>query len=270
MKDTILGYEVIYKYKDSGQRKVYRVKDDTYGQCILKSGKCLSSNSMERMKRETSILKSINSESFPKNYDFKYDEMGNFTIIEEYIESKSLNEIITEFKGEEKKSFQFLIEIVDALNELWRRRVVHRDLKPDNILVKNNMKPVIIDLGIARALDEKSLTMTIQQNGPCTPIYASPEQWNNKKNDIDIRTDFYSLGIIVAEMILGKHPFSPDIVGEGISIMENLSKDRYKLQCGEIKISEQAEILIRKLLSRQPYQRIRNPDILKERIMKLI
>ena len=52
------------------------------------------------------------------------------------------------------------------------------------------------------------MTNTIQASGPCTPIYASPEQLANKKQSIDIRTDFYSLAIIISELIIGEHPFS--------------------------------------------------------------
>lgn len=270
MKKETLGYEILYKYKESGQRKVYRINHNIYGECILKIGKCLSSNSMERMKRETEILRSIDSESFPRNYDFKYNENGEFLIIEEYIKSRPLQEVIDIFKGNEKKSFSFLLEIVDGLDKLWKMRVVHRDLKPENILVKDNIKPVIIDLGIARVLDEKSLTLTIQPNGPCTPIYASPEQWENDKESIDMRTDFYSIGIIVAEMILGEHPFSPKVVGEGISILENLSKNKYKLQYEGITLSKEGESLINRLLKRRPYERIRNSAILRKQVNEII
>lgn len=270
MEERILGYRVIEKYKDSGQRKVYRIENEIYRECILKTGQCFSLSAMERMKRETEILRSINSNSFPQNYDFKQDEKGNFIIFEEYIESKSLNDIIKQFKGNEKKSFEFLLKVIDGLNKLWEKRIVHRDLKPDNILVRSNMEPVIIDLGIARALDEKSLTLTIQQNGPCTPVYGSPEQRRNDKDNIDIRSDFYSLAIIVSEMILGKHPFSPDVVGVGMSTLENLTNNKYELQYENIQISEKAQIFINKLLNVQPYNRIRNYKILRNRILELI
>lgn len=270
MEEFIIGNKIVHKYKESGQRKVYKIKNDTYGECILKMGRCMSSNAMERMKRETEILRSLDSKSFPKNYDFKYDLNGNFIILEEYINSESLSDIIKEFEGDEKKSFKFLLDIVDGLNELWKKRIVHRDLKPDNILVREDMKPVIIDLGIARALDEKSLTLTIQQNGPCTPIYASPEQWGNDKEHIDIRSDFYSLAIIVSEMILGKNPFSPEVVDEGISILENLTNNKFKLSYKDIEISEKGKKFIEKLLNRQPYNRIRSYKILRERIIELI
>ena len=79
--------------------------------------------------------------------------------------------------------------------------------------------------------------------GPCTPVYAAPEQLSNNKSIIDARTDFFALGIIALELYLGVHPFDPSFVGNQYSIVENilqnkfiLEKDNVSCHCCPIKI----------------------------------
>ncbi|MBS5822255.1 MAG: serine/threonine protein kinase [Clostridium argentinense] len=261
---------ILEKYKESGQKEVIRINHPIFNECILKKGKCYSQNSLDRIKREVDILKEINSPFFPKNYQFEFNNLGEFIIIEQYIDSETLTQCKDNYIGDEKKALELFKQLIDGLEIIWDKRIIHRDLKPDNILIVNGGRPVIIDLGIARVLDEKSLTNTIQASGPCTPIYASPEQLANKKQSIDIRTDFYSLAIIISELIIGEHPFSPMVVGEGIGIMDNLINNRYRLEFNNIKITEKTKCLIDRLLKKEPYQRIRNSLKLKEAINDIL
>lgn len=263
-------YEILEKYKESGQKEVLRINHPIFNECILKKGKCHSQNSLDRIKREVNILKEINSTFFPKNYEFDFNSSGEFIIIEEYINSKTLTECKKEYVGNEKKALELFKQLIDGLEIIWNKRIVHRDLKPDNILILDDGKPVIIDLGIARVLDEKSLTNTIQLSGPCTPVYASPEQLSNNKQSIGVRTDFYSLAIIISELILGEHPFSPIVVDEGMGIMDNLINNRYRLEFNNIKITEETKCLINRLLKKEPYQRLRNSSKLKEAIDEIL
>ncbi|QNO14158.1 serine/threonine protein kinase [Alkalicella caledoniensis] len=265
-----IDFEVIEKYKQSGQKEVYRINHQLFGECIFKKGKCLSKTSLERIKREVNILSELDSKYFPKNYEFQLWPTGEFIMFEEYISSKTLTECKADFKGDEKRVVSLMIEIIDGLELIWKKKIVHRDLKPDNILIKANEKPVIIDLGIARVLEDKSLTLTAHMNGPCTPIYASPEQIDNKKNSIDIRSDFYSLAIIMAELILGEHPFSPAVVGQGMSTFENMLHNKYRLEYENIGLSEVTGNLVNKLLNREPFQRLRTVGLLKEYLNKCL
>lgn len=270
MENNYINYPILQKYKESGQKQVFRIIHPIYGECIMKNGKCFSAMSLERIKREVNILKEIDSAYFPKNYEFNYSNTGEFTIFEEYINSKTLSEVKEEYKGDESKALRLLLSLINGLEIIWKKKIVHRDLKPDNILILPNGNPVIIDLGIARVLDEKSLTLTIQQNGPCTPVYASPEQIQNKKNSIDVRSDFYSLAIILAELIIGEHPFSVSVVGNGMSTFDNLLHNRYKLQSKHVIISEQTTGLLEKLLRTEPYERLRGIKQFRDKIHEIL
>lgn len=261
-------YEIIENLKPGGQKKVFLIQHNQYGKCVLKVGKCSSMSGLERIKREVEILKTIDSPYFPKNYEFSFTENGEFQIVEQYIQSRTLSDCKDYFTDEITIANLFL-ELIDGFKLLWNKKIVHRDIKPDNILIKPDLRPVIIDLGIARDLQGKSLTQTILQRGPCTPIYASPEQLDNDKESIDMRTDFFALGIIMAELFLKAHPFSPELVGKGMSIVENISSGNYKLTSSRTMSIEYQQI-ITKLLQAKPYNRYRTYQKLQQDLLKLV
>ncbi len=101
------------------------------------------------------------------------------------------------------------LSLVDAVGHIAARGLVHRDLKPDNIMFRTTGgEPVIVDFGLVRDLNQYSLTKTWFPRGPGTPYYAAPEQLNNEKSLIDWRADQFSLGVVLAFCGLGRHPFS--------------------------------------------------------------
>lgn len=242
---------------DGGQRKTFKATHPNYGSVVLKTGNYESLASLERIKREIECLRSIDSTYFPKNYEFTIcPNNREYLIIEEYIKSKQLSEI-KNYYNSEQKIIKLLKELILGLQILWSKRIVHRDIKPDNILITAEFRPKIIDLGIARFLDLESLTKTIYVSGPCTPVYASPEQLLNKKQFIDMRTDFFCIGIILLELHLGFHPFNPLKVGNELSIPDNIVRGLYVSPSYKT-TTTQFEYLINKLLKPQPFQRFRH------------
>jgi len=102
------------------------------------------------------------------------------------------------------------LSLADALDHLRNRNLVHRDIKPANILFRTIDTAVLTDFGIVRMLDAPSLTHDFLPQGPGTPLYASAEQLLNEKELIDWRTDQFGLALVLAEGVLGCHPFSPE------------------------------------------------------------
>jgi len=267
--DITNDIKIIKPLKEGGQKKVYLAESSKFGRVVYKIGQCQSVSGLERIKREVELLRNICSPYFPQNYDFKYDSKGKFQILEEYIESSSLGECI-EYYNSESKIIIFTLGLINGMKLLWDNRIVHRDLKPDNILIKKNYEPVIIDLGIARDLDGSSLTKTILQRGPCTPVYASPEQLKNMKDCIDLRSDLFSIGIIISELFLKEHPFHPNVVGEGLGIVENIETGKYSLEHDNKKMSSQFENIVKKLLEEKQYNRYRTYIKLEEELNKIL
>lgn len=245
--------------KAGGQKSVYRFDHPHHGNCVIKIGAVHSANQYERIRREVETLKEIDSYYYPKIYEFKKLQEGEFLIIEEYIESKPLSEMLTQF-SDARTIASLGMELVRGLEILWNKRIVHRDLKPDNILILHDGSPRIIDLGIARLLDSETLTQSYAFLG--TRAYAAPEQIANAKA-VDMRADQFNLGIILAQLMnKGVHPFDPKIVGGG-SYVENISTGNWDRQivdrCPDAGLGK----IVSKLLGDQPYKRYRASQQLK-------
>jgi len=162
----------------------------------------------ERFEREVKICESFNYlEGIPRIN--RIEVFGADTIIlEEFIEGHDLSEIAINYQGDAKKVLRLVREIILILTPIWETRYVHRDLKPQNIRIRPDGSPVVLDFGIARALDEESLTVTGGQ--PLSWLFASPEQYNGQKVFISYRTDFFCLGIIAFYLYTNSLPFGKD------------------------------------------------------------
>ena len=251
--------QILRPIKEGGQKEVYEAEHPDLGKVAYKTGTVRSLSAMERIKRESLLLNDINNRAFPKNHSFETDTDGlTFHIIEEYIEGETLGVCAHRFRSE-NPIIQLLLELLNALELIWDRRVIHRDLKPDNLMIRNDGSLVVIDLGIARFLDLTSLTDSLGLHGPCTPAYAAPEQLRNDKDLIDVRTDFFSMGTVLAELALGHHPFDPRFVGNDVGIVENILTGNYTRISETKGFSSQFIYLIDRLLKVRQYQRFRRP-----------
>lgn len=261
-QDVLNAYPGNTLLKLGGQKVVYHATHPSYGEVVIKIGQYSSAQSLERIKREVALLKDIDSEYYPKNYDFEILTSARFLIIEEYIPSQPLTNCFADFR-QPKDVLELISHLVTGLKIIWDKRVVHRDMKPDNILIRPNGPPKIIDLGIARLLDLESLTRTLAMKGPCTPFYAAPEQLQNRKTEINFRADLFSLGIIMLQLLLGgEHPFDPVVVGSGASIVENILRDNWARQSLNNLDLAGLQTVLTKLLGHEPYHRYRKDDLL--------
>jgi len=262
--------KILDELPHGGQKSVYLASHPEYGKVVVKKGKITSFTSLERIKREVELLSELDSKYFPKQYHFNIDlKTQEFEIVEDYIEGVVLREQMTHTKST-NEIFGLLQKLIKGLSIIWDKNVVHRDLKPENIIIRPNGEPCIIDLGIARFLDLESLTKTISPFGPCTPIYAAPEQLTNNKNQIDPRTDFFSLGIIALELYLGVHPFSLECVGGKFSIVENIMQNNYSTNCKMTNSCVEIEEFALKTLQTQSYNRFRNYRLFNDFIKKYL
>jgi serine/threonine-protein kinase len=186
--------------KQGGQKTVFLVNIEG-----VKYALKLIHNSDERFNREVDICKKYSEKGgIPKI--LQIDIIGSQTIIlEEYIIGNDLFDIKDNYFGNEVVILKLLHDICKILLPIWYDQYVHRDLKPQNIRIKNDGLPIVLDFGIARALNEESLAMTGDQ--PLSYMFASPEQYAGRKNLISYRTDFFCLGIIAYFLYTGKYPF---------------------------------------------------------------
>jgi len=259
--DILASFENPVLLKKGGQKVVYQAKDRVHGPVVVKIGNYSSDSTLERIKREVQLLKEIDSIYYPRNYDLIITKDNRFIIIEEFVEAQPLTAYLEKFDTP-KSVMQFGYHLASGLKVLWDRPTAHRDIKPDNILLASSGYPKIIDLGIAKIPELDSLTGTYLMRGPCTPAYASPEQLKNRKAQIDYRTDQFSMGITLLQLLLkGKHPFHPALVG-GTSIDSNILTNNWYRHALEQPALISLKSLITTLLEPEPFGRYKNTSAL--------
>lgn len=264
IKDFLSKCSNIKSLADGGQKRVFSAVHPNYKDIVIKYGKYGVVSGLERISREVTLLGELESHYYPKQFEFIVEPLSSeFLIVEEKLNAVELSDVTGKFSTD-GEILELLIELVTALDILWSRNVVHRDLKPQNILITPDCKPRIIDLGIARFLDEASLTKTIAVMGPATPMYAAPEQLENRKNSINHRSDFFNLGILTGALMLGHHPFDPKFLNNQSSFVENIITGRYVVP--DSSRSEILNIFVKTSLEVKPYRRFRTPRCLKKHL----
>lgn len=143
--------------------------------------------------------------------DIVVDNLAYLYITEEYLSGGTLTSIIQTRPLERAEVINFGSQLIDAVSHLYDLDLVHRDIKPDNLLFRNPQEIVISDFGLVRDLSAATLTAKWFSNGPGTPFFASPEQLKNEQSLIKWWSDQFAIGIVLAFSIYGEHPY--DIKG---------------------------------------------------------
>ena len=203
-------YEIIEELGKGGMGRVYRVEDKKIKKEIalklIKPEIASDKKTIERFKNELTTARDITHKNVCRMYDLG-EEKGRHYITMEYVSGQDLKGIIHQMgQLTVGKAISIAKQICDGLAEAHSLGVVHRDLKPNNIMIDRGGNAKIMDFGIARAVKGKSITGSGVMIG--TPQYMSPEQVEGKV--VDKRSDIYSLGIILYEMLTDRVPFEGD------------------------------------------------------------
>jgi len=203
-------YEIIEELGKGGMGRVYRVEDKKLDQEValklIKHEIANDKKNIERFRNELKLARKIRHKNVCGMFDLGETEGAHF-ITMEYIDGEDLKSMIRMIgKLSTGKAILIAKQVCEGLTEAHGLGVVHRDLKPSNIMIDKFGNAKIMDFGIARSLKAKGITGTGVMIG--TPEYMSPEQVEAK--DIDQRSDIYSLGIIMYEMLTGNPPFEAE------------------------------------------------------------
>jgi serine/threonine protein kinase len=160
----------------------------------------------ERFKNEASMLSQLHHPNIVQLYDYVEMDDGIFLVME-YAEGQPLDEYIEKVTGPipEEKALPLFAKILDGVAYAHKKNVVHRDIKPSNIIVNAEGKVKILDFGIAKIIGDSNHKLTKTGTKLGTVLYMSPEQV--KGQGLDLRTDIYSLGITLFEIVTGRCPF---------------------------------------------------------------
>lgn len=201
--------------------------------------------------REVAALKKIDHPQVVKFYEsgiFADKGFDYFYIVMDFVEGDKLSTYIG--TGDEKTIVDIIKSIISTLDFVHKKGILHRDLKPDNIVVTRGGKPVLLDFGLSKLIDYTSIIQTGEHVG--TFHYMSPEQISDSKN-IDSRSDYFSIGTILYQLLTGILPFDAPNLPALIFQIQN----RYPRTPSDVNpsISNQVENIILKLLEKQPHAR---------------
>ena len=152
--------------------------------------------------------------------------------------------------------------LISAVSHIASHGLVHRDIKPQNILFRKDQEaPILTDFGIVRDLNADSETLSWLQSGPCTPQYGAPEQLRNEKRLIDWRTDQFAIGTTLSYAFLGFHPYDAGS-GDVIDTINNVARRGPISQRFLDQITEANLVMLAPMVAQYPAQRVRTPDAL--------
>lgn len=211
--------------KKGGQKEVYTADHDQHGKVVFKKVFPIN-DSLARTKREIRAVSLLGDSNFiPKiiGHNCEEESPDFIWIIEQFIPGANLRDIL-----DTGRTFS-INEIVNFLNTMLGiavlsegNNLVHRDIKPDNIILDDNGNFWLLDFGIARHLDLESITDSRDSFGLFTVGYASSEQFRNLKRMIDIRADLFSIGVVCHEMIKGENFYTKDVDNDIFKVIKKL------------------------------------------------
>jgi serine/threonine-protein kinase PpkA len=251
VKLDVAGYKVLRKIGEGGMSRVFLAERESDGlQLVLKMldpRLAADPASRARFVREYKIIQRIQNEHVVMIFDQGFTSDTPWLAME-YFPGGDLEERIRNGISS-MGSLKILVQLAEALDAVHSAGVVHRDLKPQNIMFRANHRPAILDFGLAREIDA---TSTLTQKGMvmATPLYMSPEQCLGHTHDE--RGDLYAAGVILYEMLTGKHAYEGD----------NASALAYQHVHGEIprlpKRLAGYQPLVDRLLAKRPEERFQS------------
>jgi len=260
-------YQVIEELGLGGMGRVYKVLDKTVDEKValklLNPDIAAQEQTIERFRNELKMARKISHRHVCRMYDLSEAEGMPF-ITMEYIAGEDLKSLIKR-AGQISvgKAINLTQQVLEGLDEAHRMGVVHRDLKPQNIMIDMDGNAKITDFGIARSTKTKGLTGTGIIIG--TPEYMSPEQVEGKP--VDQRSDLYSLGIILYELVTGKLPFEGD-TPLSVAVKHKIEEPRAPQEINAL-IPKDLNRVILKCMAKDRKQRYQNTQELLSDLKKI-
>ena len=224
---TLGPYRVLDKLGEGGMGEVYLAHDSALDRKvalkILPSEFAADEDRMDRFVREARSASALNHPNIITIYEIG-ESNGTHFIATEFIDGKTLTELARSQALDYRFVLDVAIQVVSALDDAHSAGIVHRDIKPDNVMVRSNGLAKLLDFGIAKLsapTDPGDDTATVLQSRTHagmllgTPQFMSPEQARGLR--VDHQTDIFSLGVVLHHMLSGQSPFAGDTVSDALA-----------------------------------------------------
>jgi|GEM_PF-1220558 len=261
-------YEIISEVARGAMGIVYRARhkrlDRVVALKVLLSGEHASEGEIRRFTREAQALARLKHPNIVPIYDI--GEVGGrhfFTM--DFVEGTTLSKVLLERQLTATESLGIMEQIADAVSAAHGRGVIHRDVKPSNIMLDPEGGVHIMDFGLSKssAADSKH---TRDGTTIGTPAYMSPEQAKGEISRVDERSDVYSMGAVLYEMLAGRPPFGGTNLLE--IVLAVISEDPPRLRAVNPRVPRELEIIVQKAMEKSPERRYRTAGELRDEIRR--
>jgi serine/threonine-protein kinase len=270
---TKLGHFIIKNFiGGGGMGRVYLANDTALDRNVaikvLPRQRANDSSIVARFMNEAKSAARLNHEHVAQVY-FAGEQAGIPFIVFEYVEGTNVRTMVDDFDAFPlPQALNYLIQVSHALAHAAEHGVVHRDVKPSNILITKEGRAKLIDMGLARLLDPSESQNDLTASGVTlgTFDYISPEQARDPRN-ADIRSDIYSLGCTFFFMLSGRPPFPEGTVLQ--KLLQHQGDEPPDIRSFQQNIPAEVALLIQKMMAKDPRQRFQTPAVLIEALVNV-
>ena len=278
---TMLGrYEIVRMLGSGGMGEVYLAKDGQLGRKVaikvLNERYETDGSNVERFIQEAKAASALNHPNILTIHEIG-ETAGSHYIVSEFIDGKTLREIIASRRLNLSKVIDISIQIAGALSAAHAARIIHRDIKPENIIVRDDGYVKVLDFGLAKlmpqqpsfvGLEEETVRQNLTAEGLIlgTVSYMSPEQAKGER--VDERTDLFSLGIVIFEMVTGRTPFAGASMPEALANLIKTDPVPLSTFATDV-LPDELQRIITKVLCKNPDERYQSANELVAELKEL-
>ncbi|MGL5957229.1 MAG: protein kinase domain-containing protein [Phocaeicola sp.] len=255
----ILNYTIVSVIGKGGMGTVYLAEHKyiKLQKAAIKviNGGMVNSFTRQRLAEEAEYLARLNHNHIVRFLNYHIDESNSVYLIMEYAEGITLDKFINEVSGliVENRIYPFFAPILDAVGYAHKHGVIHRDLKPNNIIITQEESAKILDFGIACIMNKEGDENPEEKLIMGTPAYMSPEQVKGEK--LDARSDIYSLGVLLYQMLTGNAPYDTTTLSEYDINKKVVEESLPKMSLYYKYISEKLQKIVDKATAKNPKER---------------
>ena len=269
----ILNYTIISLIGQGGMGSVYLAQNKYINQQKV-AIKVINADMINDFTRkifvqEAEKLASLQHPNIVRFYNYHIDDAGNIYMVMEYADGYSLEDYIKNVSGliVEDRVCSFFEPLLDAFDYAHRHKIIHKDIKPSNIIITNEGIPKVLDFGIASIFDEKNVNNdndNVDSGGNeladgmimGTPSYMSPEQV--KGGALDQRSDIYSLGVLLHQMLTGNPPYDTTTLTEHDIYKHVVNDELPRMKAYYKYVSDKVQAIVDKATNKKPEARYQN------------